>query len=92
MDHGAHAQPHVVQDLNPEAEHAHLEMLVELNVLVLSPKHDRVVVQSVSETVVYYSQLKLCMRTSRHRLNVDNEIYLKAIKDKRTTIRNQSQR
>merc|ERR1719320_1586440 len=46
MDHGVHAQHHVEQDLNPEAEHAHLEMLVELNVLDLSQRHDRVVVQS----------------------------------------------
>ena len=92
MDHGVPALPPVVQDLNPEAEHAHQEMLVELNVQDLSQRHDRVVVQSVSETIVYYSKLKLCMRTSRHRLKVDSEIYLKAIKDKQTTVRNQSQR
>ena len=48
MEHGVLAQPRVVVELNPEVEHAHLEMLVVHNVLVLSLKLGRAVVQSVS--------------------------------------------
>ena len=48
MEHGVLALPHVAQDLNLEVEHVHLEMLVELNVLVLFPRLEHVEAQSVS--------------------------------------------
>jgi len=40
------AQPHVALELNLEAEHAHLEMLVERNVLDLSPRLEHVEAKS----------------------------------------------
>jgi len=46
MEHGAHAQHPVAQELNPEAAHVLLEMLVERNVLVLFPRLEHVEAQS----------------------------------------------
>jgi len=46
MEHGALVLRHAAQELNLEAAHVHLEMLVELNVQDLSLRHDHVVAQS----------------------------------------------